>query len=264
MRASTTFGTRSRDAVPDARTARTRATPGRRGRARARGSDRGRSVICVPGMRNALSKIRAQRRSGSSPRGSVGMRSQSNHISRDVADFVIPRSAVSKPIDESLARVTVSARRHLGRRRRQFRAVLRACDPRRAVPVRFPRRGKRVADDPADRADRHGLARLPARRAARASSTAIACTGRTRRTTATASIPTRSCWIRTRASSARRAAVARIAVRLPHRRGRRDVRRPRQRRVRAARGRRRRRLHLGRTIGRCARRGTRRSSTSCT
>ena len=65
-----------------------------------------------------------------------------------------------------LAGHPVSARRHLGRRRRQLRAVLRARDARRALPVRLGRRRGRIADDSAARADRHGLARLPAGRPA--------------------------------------------------------------------------------------------------
>ena len=80
---------------------------------------------------------------------------------------------------ESLAGTALSARRHLGRRRRELRALLRARDTRRAVPVRLGRRRTRVRSHRAARADRHGLARLPARRAARASSTATASTGRT-------------------------------------------------------------------------------------
>ena len=63
-------------------------------------------------------------------------------------------------------RAAVPARRDLGRRRRQLRALLRARDQRRALPVRLGRRGDGVADHSAARADRHGLARLPARRAA--------------------------------------------------------------------------------------------------
>ena len=81
-----------------------------------------------------------------------------------------------------LARRAVSARSDVGRGRRQLRALLRARDARRALPVRLGRRGDGIADDSAAGADRHGVARLPARRAARASSTAIASTARTSRT----------------------------------------------------------------------------------
>ena len=54
----------------------------------------------------------------------------------------------------------------------------------RALPVRFaPTPKSRSLTHPAARADRHGLARLPARRPARASSTATASTARTSRST---------------------------------------------------------------------------------
>ena len=46
----------------------------------------------------------------------------------------------AQPFDASLAGSPLSARRHLGRRRRQLRALLRARDARRAVPVRLARR----------------------------------------------------------------------------------------------------------------------------
>ena len=82
-----------------------------------------------------------------------------------------------------LARYAVSARGDVGRRRRQLRDLLGARDPGRAVPVRLGRRRSRVADDSAARAHRHGLARLPAGRRSRASSTATASTARTRRST---------------------------------------------------------------------------------
>ena len=89
------------------------------------------------------------------------------------------------------------------------------------------RRRSRVADDPAARTDRHGLARLSAGRAARASSMATACTVRSRRTPATASIPT-SCVLDPYARVARPAdALERSALRLHLRRGRHDARRPR-------------------------------------
>ncbi len=61
---------------------------------------------------------------------------------------------------------------------------------------------KESAPDPTARADRPGLARLPARRRARASSTATASTARTTRRTATASTRTRSCSTRTPRRSA--------------------------------------------------------------
>ena len=54
----------------------------------------------------------------------------------------------------------------LGRQRHQLRPLFGACDRRRAVPVRFGRQRKGIAAHRAGRADRHGLARLSARRAA--------------------------------------------------------------------------------------------------
>ena len=70
-----------------------------------------------------------------------------------------------RAVRASLAGRSLSARRDLDRRRRQLRALLRARDEGRAVPVRLARRHGRVARIRAARADRHGLARLPARRA---------------------------------------------------------------------------------------------------
>lgn len=67
--------------------------------------------------------------------------------------------------DEDLARPTVSARRHVGRLGRQLRVVLRERRRRRSVPVR--RRGREGDPHPRHRADRPGLARLPAGAAAR-------------------------------------------------------------------------------------------------
>ena len=62
----------------------------------------------------------------------------------------------------------VSAGRHVGRRRRELRAVQRARDRRRALPLRRRRPAARAPPRPHARADRPGLARLPARGAARA------------------------------------------------------------------------------------------------
>ena len=78
------------------------------------------------------------------------------------SSFVSLSCAQEQP--ESLAGVALSARRDVGRRRRQLRAVLRTRDARRALPLRFARRGSRDADHSAAGADRHGLARIPARR----------------------------------------------------------------------------------------------------
>ena len=154
--------------------------------------------------------------------------------------------------------------RHLGRRRRQLRALLRARDPRRAVPVRLARRRSRIAHDSAAPSTPtwSGTAICPT--SSRGSSTATASTARTRRTRATASIPHKLVMDPYAKVVGRTVRVGRLAVRLPHRRAttrrstiataRRTRRSPRSSTPRSR----------GATTGRCARRGTRRSSTSCT
>ena len=89
---------------------------------------------------------------------------------------VVPKPFCAYYTHARLARVPLSARRHLGRRRRQLRDLLRARHARRALPLRLARRRSRVGDDPAGRAHRHGVARLPAGRASRVSSTATVFT----------------------------------------------------------------------------------------
>ena len=109
-----------------------------------------------------------------------------------------------------------------------------------------PGRGSRVAHDPAARTDRHGLARLPARRRIPASSTAIAFTDPYAPHAGHRFNPHKLVMDPYAKVVGPCRSVARVAVRLPLRSGRHDVRRPRQRAVRAARGRRRRRVHVGR------------------
>ena len=91
--------------------------------------------------------------------------------------------------DARLARPTLSARRHLGRRGRQLRDLLRERDRRRALPVRRARRRRRSASASrcASAPIRSGTAICPT--SAPDSSTAIACTARTSRSTGIASIP---------------------------------------------------------------------------
>ena len=96
----------------------------------------------------------------------------------------------------SLAGTPLSAGGHVGRQRRQLRASFprtrtrssSACSTR-------PMRQSESDTHPPHRTQGHGLALLPARRAARASSTAIASTDPTTRPRDIASIPTRSCSI---------------------------------------------------------------------
>ena len=168
--------------------------------------------------------------------------------------------------DPCLARPALSARRDVGRRGRQLRPLLRARDRGRALPVRLARRRARVGPDPAARADRPGLARLPARRAARAALRLPRPRPLRAGRTGTASTRTSSCSIPTPRRSAATDPWAdemfgyRIgdpaedlsfderdnAPLAPAGRGRRPG------------------LHLGRRPRRRARPGTRRSSTSCT
>ena len=114
----------------------------------------------------------------------------------------------------------------------------------------FDAAGRRQGDAPdrAAGADRPGLARLPARRPARASSTATASTARTSRPTGHRFNPNKV--VLDPYAKADRPRPARGTTRCSatrSARGRRPVvRRPRQRRVRPAGGGRRHRLHLGR------------------
>ena len=92
--------------------------------------------------------------------------------------------SVTERLAARLGRPAVSARRHLRRLGHQLLAVLQRRRGRRAVPVR--RRRRRRAREVAHRADRGRrplLARLPARRPARASATATGCTARGTRPT---------------------------------------------------------------------------------
>ena len=101
-----------------------------------------------------------------------------------------------------LAWTALPARRHLGRPRRQLRAVLRARDDGRALPVRFA--GRRAGGAPRfrspSRPTRSGTATCPT--CGPASSTATASTGPTRRTPGTASTRAKSCSTRTPRPSA--------------------------------------------------------------
>ena len=99
-----------------------------------------------------------------------------------------------------LAWLTRTARRHLDRRRREFRRVLQRCDQRRAVPVRCERRardprGSRCRSAPTT----SGTASCRRRTACPASSTGCVRTGRTIRRTACATTATSCCSIRMRA-----------------------------------------------------------------
>ena len=125
---------------------------------------------------------------------------------------------------------------------------------------------KEVAAHRAARADRPGLARLPARRPARASSTAIASTGPTSRPRGIASTPTRSLLDPYAKAIGRDLQLGRLAVRLQDRRpdSRPVVRRARQRRRSPRWPPSSTRRSPGATTGRRGRPGTRRSSTSCT
>ena len=149
----------------------------------------------------------------------------------------------------SLARRSLSARRNLDRSRRQFRALLRARDQGRAVPVRLaPTRTNEARRIHAARADRHGLARLSARRPSEPALRLPRPRPLRTRGRATASIPTRLSWIHTRSRW-------RVRFAGPTRCSGTSVGHPdadlsfddaRQRGVRAARGRRRSGVHLGR------------------
>ena len=105
-------------------------------------------------------------------------------------------SRTAAPISR-LARPAVPARRDLGRRRRQLRAVFASTPKRRAVPVRpqGPARD-RSASTCASAPTSSGIATCPRR--APACSTAIACTARTTRSAAIASTRTSCCSIPTR------------------------------------------------------------------
>ena len=160
----------------------------------------------------------------------------------------------------------LSARGHLGRRRRQLRPVLRARHQGRAVPVRrrrTPRPSRRASSCPS-RPTRSGTATCPT--CCPGSSTATASTARTSRAPATGSTRTR--WSST-PTPRRSAAIARWDDELfgyPIGAREQDLvaRRARQRRLRpAGRGGADRRSP-GATTARRARPGTRRSSTRCT
>ena len=150
--------------------------------------------------------------------------------------------------DAHLAGPPLSAGSHLGRQRHEFRPLFGKCHEGRAVPVRFsprPRRSRSAFALP--RADRHGLARLSARRAAgpdlRLSRRRAVQAGR-RASLQPEQGPARSLCQGDRP----RDALGRRDVGLQAGRsaGRPVVRRARQRRVRPAGGRGRRGLHLGR------------------
>ena len=121
-----------------------------------------------------------------------------------------------------LARPTLSARRHLGRRRRQLLAVLQPT-PRKSSCASSTHRPARAAAHRAARAHRRGLALLPARGAARACSTAIASTAPTTRSTATASIPHKLLIEPYAKHIAGPAALERRTLRLPRRPSRRTI-----------------------------------------
>ena len=148
-----------------------------------------------------------------------------------------------------------AARRHVGRRRRQLRAVLGARGARGAVPLR-PEGPARGRADRRARSDRLRLALLPAGRAARRCCTATACTGPMIPSRAIASIRTRCCWTRTRDDRGTDALVRR-QFRLPRRQSPRGslVRHARQRVRHAEEPGRRLRVHLGRRSRRRASRG---------
>ena len=141
----------------------------------------------------------------------------------------------------------LSARRHLGRRRRQLRPVLRARHQGRAVPVRRPGRhgGVARASRCPSRPTRSGTATCPT--SCPGSSTATASTARTSRRRATASTRTRSSSIRTprRSAATLRWDDALFGYKIGDASGP-VVRRARQRRVRPAGGGDRHGLHLGR------------------
>ena len=159
------------------------------------------------------------------------------HAPRSLREVTRPHAPVS--------RCPVSARCHMGWHGRQFRHLLRAGHDGGAVPVR--RRGCRNRSPRDRRADRPGLAPVPARRAPR---TAV----RVPRARAVRAAPWPAVQPAQGAARSLRQghrphdAVGRLAVRVPPRRsGRRPVvRRPRQRPVRAAGRRHRPRVHLGR------------------
>ena len=94
---------------------------------------------------------------------------------------------------ESPAWLTVSARRNLGRLRRQFRDLLRARTQGGVVPVRLPRQRARIGPHHASGADRPHLARLHSRAFFRDSCMATGFTARTTPSADTGSTPTRSC-----------------------------------------------------------------------
>ena len=127
------------------------------------------------------------------------------------------------------AGLALSARRDLGRTRHQFRGLLRPRRAHRSVPVRSVRPARDRAAAAAGM-HRRGLARLSARRPARACSTAIAPTGPTIRRTAIALIQ-QAAARSVCAPARRRSALVRCAVRLPRELAARRsvVRSPRQR-----------------------------------
>ncbi len=136
---------------------------------------------------------------------------------------------------------------------------------RRAVPVRFARRGNGIADHPAARADRHGLARLSAGRPPRPALRLPR--PRPVRAAARPSLQPEQGRDRSVRESRSARATRWDDEMFGYRIGAPDstvAGRSRQRGLRAARRGRRRRVHLGRRSRRCARRGTRRSSTRCT
>ena len=164
-----------------------------------------------------------------------------------------------------LARPTLSPRSDLGRRRGELRSVLRERDRRRALPVQPPGGRHRVAQDPASRAHRPGVALLSARRAARA----VLRLSRPRpvRSEQRTSLQSREAPHRSvRESDHRHDHVEQRTLRVQ---GRRTARRSRarsgqQRRRRAEVRRDRSRRSPGKTISRSAFRGIARSSTNAT
>ena len=165
-----------------------------------------------------------------------------------------------------LAGSTVPPGGDLDRAGRQFRDLLRARHPRRALPVRLARRDRAVRLRPAARTHRHGVARLLSRTSARASCTVTASTARTSRPPGHRFNP-HKIVIDPYAKAIGRPVRwddSMFGYRIGDPRGRPVVRHARQRRLRAAGRGDRSRRSPGATTGRRARRGTRRSSTRCT
>ena len=144
---------------------------------------------------------------------------------------------------EGLAREALPAGCDLGRLGRQLRHLQRERGAGRPLPVR--RRRHQRAAHPPGRADRSGLALLPARRPTRAALRLP--DARPLRSGHRASVqPGQAADRPLRQADRRRGQLGRRALRLPHRRRRRRARRPRLRRLRAEERRHQPRLRVGR------------------